>query len=583
MKTKGTTVATVSSTSTSTSTSATQTVVQSTAATILSSLGTGSDIDVSALATSLTTATFSAAERTLATKESGNTARISALATIKSNLDSFSGALKSLVSGGTLATTPTSSDSSVLGVAAIAGTHAGAISAQIEVQQLARAQSISSASVSDATAAVGLGKLTLKTSTRTVDVEIKSTNNSLNGLAAAINAAGANVTASVVKTGSGYQLVVKGATGSGEGFSLVPASDASAGLSAYKYDPEAAAAMAADPDATAEDIAAARGGMTLAQAAQDATLVMDGVTITRSSNTIGDLIGGVKLTLNKAEAGSSVTLGATRPTEAITRAVTDFVDTYNALKAAIDETTIASSSSADAGVFYGNSAIRSMQASLARLTSTSLTSYGRYSTLAEIGVQTARDGSLSVDSTKLAAALAADPDGVEAMFNPGQWTSSSLIQITSTYGATAAGTYKISGTAATGTAGASATIDGRETLSSGTRIAAKYGTAAYGLSFKLLGDVTDATIGVDLGISGALAALVSAFEADSGLLGTMETRLETEGDRLADDRTALDDRKTAYQARMNSQLTKMQTAVSSYKSIQSYLDQQVAIWTNSDR
>ena len=45
-------------------------------------------------------------------------------------------------------------------------------------------------------------------------------------------------------------------------------------------------------------------------------------------------------------------------------------------------------------------------------------------TLAEIGVRTNRDGTISLDSTKLQGALAADPDGVEALFNPSQYSSS---------------------------------------------------------------------------------------------------------------------------------------------------------------
>src|SRR3546814_3017184 len=66
-----------------------------------------------------------------------------------------------MVDDGTLRSTPTVSDESVLSATARAGLHADSFAATIEVTQLARAQSAYSGIVADRTAAIGQGTMTL--------------------------------------------------------------------------------------------------------------------------------------------------------------------------------------------------------------------------------------------------------------------------------------------------------------------------------------------------------------------------------------------------------------------------------------
>ena len=92
---------------------------------IISTLNAGSGIDTATLITQLTAAQRSGLEDPITAKQTANTAQISAVGSISSDLSAFSTSLNTLLDGGTLYTQPTSSDSSVMSVSAIAGYRLG--------------------------------------------------------------------------------------------------------------------------------------------------------------------------------------------------------------------------------------------------------------------------------------------------------------------------------------------------------------------------------------------------------------------------------------------------------------------------
>jgi flagellar hook-associated protein 2 len=557
---------TVSSTTSSSTTSATSTSSSATTnaataaanagASILTSLGAGSGIDTATLITNLSNASFSTKEATQTANENANTAKISEVATLASNIDTFSTALNSLISGGTLMTQPSSSNTSVLTATAKSGAQLGNLSTQLVVKQIAKAQSLVSDYFTASTTTVGSGGLTLTTGSGTFNLTLDSSNNTLAGIAKAINAAGAGVTASIVTDATGARLAIKGTTGASNAFTITPTSGSDAALGGLAY-PQSGGT-----------------GMTQAQAAQDAIVNVDGIDVSRSSNTIGDLIDGVTLTLVKASPTETIALGATRPTDAITSAISDFVSAYNSVQAEI------TSSLAIGGTFANNSSIRQMQTMLARLTSTTLNTSGGPSTLAELGVATARDGTLSVDSATLSKMLTNYPDGVEAMFNPSQRSSDPLIQITSTLTGVKPGTYQLTNIVADSGAGhPSGTISGVAGIPNGTLLQASITSDASGLTIQPLGDVASATVTIDSGIGGALQAIRDALRNTGGLLDTLNTSLTTQKTSLADARTKLTTAESNYKDRLSTQFSAMDTAVAAYKSTQAYLTQQIDLWT----
>jgi flagellar hook-associated protein 2 len=640
---------------------------------ILTALNANNGIDTSSLVTGLVSATYDPKTAAVTAKQTTNTAQISSLATLSNGIDAFSTALQSLISGGTLFTQPASSNTSVLTATAKAGASLGSLSAQLSVRQVAQAQSAVSPYYANAAAAVGTGTIVIGSGSGSYAVTLDSSNNTLAGLAQAINASGAGLTASVVTDATGARLAIKGATGTANAFTITPGPNADADLSKLALNAQsmtvsgttvvsptladattaavgqgsftlttaqgtatvtidstnntltgmAAAINAAGVGLTATIVTDASGsrlslsdgsgsapnftlksaadaqpgqarfgypqvanGLTVAQTAQDAIVRLDGVDVSRSSNTIDDLIDGVSLKLVSAAPTETVTLGSTRPTDALKQGVSDFVAAYNELKAQIDTASAATVTNTDGttstGPLYNNSAIRQMQTQLARLTSTVLNTTGGPSTLAEIGVTTNRDGTLTLDNTLLTKQLAAYPDAVEAMFNPTQHASSPLVKISSAMGATKPGTYQLTNIVAqTSTTAASGTIAGVAGVTTGGSLYASVTSAASGLVIQASGDIANATITVDLGLGGALQAIRDSLRASGGVLDSLSTQLTTQKTDLASQLTTLSDQSTAYSDRLTTQFAAMTTRVAAYKATQDFLTQQVAVWTKS--
>ena len=389
---------------------------------IAKTLGSGSGIDISALVSGLVDAQFAVKQAALTKKNDTLTAQISAAGALKSGIANFDTALKTLIKSGSLSTAPVSANTGIVKASALTTTAVSGLPAQIEVRQLAQAQVASSDPVLDKSAAIGTGKLTLTFGTATVtdgdmtaftagaaasvDIDITASNNSLTGIAAAINAKKAGVTASILSDSSGSRLVLKSATGAAQAFTLAATEDVGA---------EGLAALNVGVGAT---------GTTIGTTAQSAIVAVDGVALQRSSNSVLDLIPGVKLDLVSASVGTKVTIDAEAPTAAIGQAVQDVVDTYNELLA-----TLKTATDPITGPLKSDPAAKSLLASLRNLSTKDLIADhddNLVSTLSELGVATNRDGTLRVDASRLAASLAKDASSAEAIFKSGKGLSAAL-------------------------------------------------------------------------------------------------------------------------------------------------------------
>jgi flagellar hook-associated protein 2 len=541
-------------------------MVSSVGSTITQALGAGS-IDTASLVDQLANANSATQTAALNAKDTANAAKISDLASAISTIGTFSTSLQTLTAGGTLFTQPTTSNSAILQVSALPGARLGDLSSTIKVSQLATGQTLSSPALASSATSVGQGTLLLTVGTKTATITIDSTNDSMAGLALAIKNSGLGVSASTVTDNSGTRLVVKGATGADNAFSLSMTSGDTTGIGRFTFDP-----TTYDPDNIT--------GFERTQQAQNAELTVDGVAISKSSNSFSDVIQGVKIDLQSIAPNTAVTIGANRPTAAISQAVSDFVSAYNEMKTTLNKMT-----DPKTGSLRGDNGIRELVRRLSQLTSTSL-SYaadGGPTTLAEIGVSTNQDGSLSLDTARLSTVMSSNPDAVEAMFNPAQRSDNALIQITSAVGKTKGGIYTITNaTAANSTTPARADIDGSPALPYNDGVIASFFSAANGLTFTPLGTVASATITVDLGLQGALAAIKDTLTSSSGALTASQNALDAEKTSIAAAKDKLTARDTTYRAQLTTQFAAMQKALLAYSSTQSYLTQQVKVWTNSN-
>jgi flagellar hook-associated protein 2 len=524
---------------------------------IATTLGIGSGIDINAMVTDLANAQKQPKADLIAKRDTANKAKISALGQVSNGIDTFASALSSLIAGGSLFSQPSVSDSSVFTASAVPGARLEDLAASVEVRQLAQAQVLESATLGR-TDPVGQGVLTITAGGTGFDVTIDATNDNLDGLAKAINDKNAGVTASVVTDADGARLVIKGKTGEANAFTLSVPDGTATGLERFASD-----------------------AMNVAQDAKDAIVRLDGVEVKRATNSFSDLIPGVQIDLKSARPGSIVSVGLTRPTAAISQGVQDFVSAYNELLTVITDATKAAADGTS-GALRGDLGVSTLQHQLAKLPTTILSTTGSgVHTLAEIGVKTNRDGTLTLDAAKLASALASDPDGVEALFNPTQYSSSPYLTIKSPIGRVAPGTYNVTDiVAAAGATAASGKIGGIAMSPVGSNLLAPRASAAAGLILGASGNVASATITIDPGLGGALQSIRDSLRATNGAFATTQKRLTDEAAQISKDSDALNTQSDKYYNQLLTSFTAMDRQVSAFKATQSYLDQQVKLWTN---
>jgi flagellar hook-associated protein 2 len=452
---------------------------------IANSLGFGSGLDVSKLVTDLAAASRAPKVQALDARARASQAKISATAQVRSDLESFSTTLAALVAGGTLQSQPSVSDETLLRATAIPGARLGNFSGDIAISRLAKGQSLYSAPIANANDPVGQGTLTLAIGAQSFAVTIDATNDSLTGLANAITASGAGVTANIVNDTNGARLVLKGQTGAVNAFTVVGQPDNAPGLDRFLYGGNGST-------------------MIQAQGAQDAEFTIDQIPYTRPSNSFSDVVPGVTLTLKKAAPGVAASIGVTRPNDAIRSTLSDFVSVFNQMKGDLASARTATG---------GDQSLRALDQKLTRFIGQVVTSDPIVRTLSDIGVTTNRDGTLSIDAAKLDAVLSRHPEHVEALFSP-------------------------------------------------TR------------------DATHSEIS-DPGVSGAFKAIITAATVDNGPLVSLKARLDKEASGIAKDRTRMEAREAAYAARLTQQYGSLDARVGALKATQTYLDQQIKLWTRS--
>jgi len=519
----------------------------------LSSPGVGSGLDVAGIVSKLMTVE----KRPLTLMDaqiSASQAKVSAYGTLKSALATLQGSLAGLGKATSFrALAATVSDPAMM--TATVGDNAVAGSYAVEVTGLAQAQKLATAGFASLTDVVGTGTLTFDLGTfdgvgftangkgaRTVT--IAAGQNSLAGIRDAVNAANLGVTATIVNDGNanGNHLVFTVTTTGAANSLRITAGDAdgnatdSAGLSQLAFDPATTAG----------------NGRNLEQkvAAKDATLVIDGITVHRSTNTVTDAIQGVTLNLLHTNVDTPATVSIAANTKSVSTLVESFVTAYNQLQTTLGNLTKYDAAQKRASVLTGDGTVRQIQTQLRSILGSSLPS-GAFTTLSQAGVQFKADGTLALDSAKLDTALHANPAAVTQLFAAVGTATDALASVGAFGAKTVPGTYalnvtqlarqgSLTGSASAGltiTAGVNdqldVTIDGAST--SVTLAAGTYANAAS-LAAEVQGKINGASAYASTGTSvsvtqsggaltiasnryGSVAAVAVAGNAAAALMG----------------------------------------------------------------
>ena len=167
-------------------------------------------------------------------------------------------------------------------------------------------------------------------------------------------------------------------------------------------------------------------------AAANAELVLDGVNVQRSSNTISDLIAGATLTLN-ATTSTAATVAVAEDPALAEAELQAFISSLNDARTQLRESTKRGTNGAASGPLVADTAIAALNREFSALTTTPLSGFGSDPIyLSRLGVRTERDGSLSLDSATFQAAFAENPAQYRAVFQSLNSSSSEGITISQT-------------------------------------------------------------------------------------------------------------------------------------------------------
>ncbi|TCV95566.1 flagellar hook-associated protein 2 [Biostraticola tofi] len=347
-----------------------------------------------------------------------NQAKISSWGKIASGLNALSGSAKKLgeEAFNALTISATKAFTATTATGALAGSHT------ITVNQLAGNHAIATEGQPDADEKLGEQQggertVTIKQANgKEIKVALKDDETSLTSIAKQINKQGGDVTASVVKSDEGYQLIVTSKTSGSDGkMSITVEGD----------------------DALAGVIGTDKGNTTEIAEARDAKLEVNGIEYTRSSNTVNDIITGVTLSLNQvSEEGEDKSgpkkaeiLTLSPDNSAVKKSLQEFVKNYNAL---LKEAASASKyvkpekgSAADGevtqqnkgnGALVGDSTLRGLVTGLRNGVNDTYGD-GEIAALADLGIKIdIATGQMTLDEKKLDGAIEKNGDDLKQLF-----------------------------------------------------------------------------------------------------------------------------------------------------------------------
>jgi len=429
---------------------------------ILNSMG-ASTFNVKNMATILAKADVSALQANLDARQQRHDSLLGGYDLLKKAFDGFKTQIQDLTKLDSFKKmSVTSSDQAVVS-AQIKGNALPGIY-NVEVKTIATAQTLATSNTFNSlTSVVGTGNLTINVGGVAHTIAINNTNNTLAGIQQAIQAANIGVSATTVNTGSGYKLMLTSSqTGANNQIQISVANDGDGNNT--------------DNLGLSQLVTA---NMTQTVAAQDATVVVNGLTVNSSTNTLSEVIPGVDLNLLSADVGRTKRIEVSRDTSNIGKMVKGFVDLYNSMNDIFK--TVQSYKKDDPnsknydptkGSLSGNSSVRMMKDEMKSVLQAQITGLtGAVRSLADVGIKTNLDGSLTLDSVALNQAVTSDLDAVGRLFSASGISTDPFVKFTGSTSKTLEGTFQINVTTAASQASVVGGVTGKAnnfTITSGT-------------------------------------------------------------------------------------------------------------------
>ncbi len=354
----------------------------------ISALGIGSGLDANSIVEQLMAIEQQPLVR-LQQKEAGFLAELSAIGQLRSAISTFKDTADALSASSDFDVfTATSADTAIFTASASSSAAVGTYDIQVNFLAVAQKQGSNSFADSDTTTVGSSGDtVTITIGSNDFTVEIGAM--TLDDIADAINSASDNVgvTASVIQEDSTHYYLTLTSDDTGTANEMTLAFE------------DSGSNPIVDPL-----------GMAVIQAADDAEILVDNTyTITRSSNTITDAIGGVTLKLLDTSA-SAAGLSVTHNGNSVISSIQELVSAYNSLQSTM--------TSLGADQLSGDSTLRTLQSQILSVFNTAASGLsGDYSSLYDIGIEFDRYGVMSIDSDVLSSAVTSNLDSVAELFS----------------------------------------------------------------------------------------------------------------------------------------------------------------------
>lgn len=525
-----------------------------------------SSVDWSALIEAAVSAKTTQAT-TISTSITNNQAKISAYQTLQSDLKTLYSGLASLATSvvNSLATNAFSTRSATIGSTGDVSA-SSALSMTIKngaatgdhtltISQLATAHKVAGTIQSSQTDELGYsGAFSLGLDGgSTADITVTSTM-SLQDVVDAINAqtSTTNVQASIVQVSSGsYEMVLTGTEDAADiTYSSTTGDDILNKLGVTDSSGEFADVL---------------------QEAQSAEFTLDGISMTRDTNDISDVLTGVTFNLLQATPdGTTLNISIETDTSQIESALETFVTNYNAFRDEViaQQTTDTDGTASSSAVLFGDGTMRNI---MDRLQSALNSTVGGL-TMADLGLSFNENNELELDTSTLSDILSTNLSGVTELLSAQTTTSSNQLTVVNT--GTSPQSFTLDLTVDSGGNLASALVGGDSSLFtvSGTTIIGASGSIYAGMAFNYSGSTSQSiTVTSTSGIATQLYQIAKNYSLSTGALQTLITNLTTRDDELQQKVDDINSAASTLQAQLQTQYAKYQAAIESANSTLTYL------------
>ncbi|RTE94426.1 flagellar filament capping protein FliD [Bradyrhizobium sp. LVM 105] len=307
------------------------------------------------------------------------------------------------------------------------------------------------------------------------------------------------------------------------------------------------------------------------QEAQSAEFTLDGISMTRDTNDITDVLSGVTFSLLQATPdGTSLNISIETDTSQIQSALETFVTNYNAFRDEViaQQATTTDGTADSSAVLFGDGTMRNIMDALQN----ALNSTVGGMTMADLGLSFNEKNELELDTSTLSEILSTNLSGVTKLLSAQTTTSSSQLSVVNT--GTSPQSFTLELTVDSDGNLSSASVGGDSSLFtvSGTTIIGASGSIYAGMAFTYTGSTSQSiTVTSSTGIASQIYQLAKDYSSSTGALQTQITSLTTRDDELQQKVDDINSAAATLQSQLQTQYAKYQAAIESANSTLDYL------------